>query len=151
HHKRAKPAAPGRIEFTADRGNDAFPRGTTSMQILLYSDDSFVTVNPVSGQQAEWVRMQTHRYFLTFGARSGALQHDPSTFAMLTTLDGRQTKVEALGVQMTKAADGKPVAVFGTIPAELYDQLTDENDRDKKSDKDKKSNKDEIVLMRLEL
>jgi hypothetical protein len=149
-YKLDKPAAPGHIEFTADRGNDAFPRGTTSMQILLYSDDSFITVNPVSGHHAEWVRMQTHRYFLTFAARTGALQHDRSTFAMLTTLDGRQTKVEALGVQMTKAADGKPLAVFGTIPAELYDQLTDENDRDKKSDKGKKS-KDEIVLMRLEL
>jgi hypothetical protein len=149
-YKLDKPAAPGHIEFTADRGNDAFPRGTTSMQILLYSDDSFITVNPVSGHQAEWVRMQTHRYFLTFAARTGTLQHDRSTFAMLTTLDGRQTKVEALGVQMTKAADGKALAVFGPIAAELYDQLTDENDRDKKSDKGKKS-KDEIVLMRLEL
>ena len=148
-YKLDKPTAPGRIEFTADRGNDAFPRGTTSMQILLYSDDSFITVNPISGLQAEWVRMQTHRYFLTFAAHSGPLQHQRSTFAMLTTLDGRQTKVEALGVQMTKASDGKPLSVFGPIAAELYDQLTDENDRDKKNDK--KSNKDEIVLMRLEL
>lgn len=143
NYKLDKPAAPRRIEFTA-------ARGTTSMQIVLYSDDSFITVNPISGDKAEWVRVQTHRYFLTFAGRSGPPQ-GVATFAMLTILDGRQTKVEALGIQMTKAPDGKPLPVFGPISAELYDQLTDENQKGKKNTKDKKSTKDETVIMRLEL
>lgn len=146
NYKLDNPAGPERIEFTATRGNDVFLRGTTSMQIALYSNDSFTTVNPESGQQAEWVKVQTHRYFLTFAARSGMPQQGGPVFAMWTTLDGRQPNVEVLGIQISRDPEGKALPVFGPIPDEVYNQITEESDEDKK-----KSRKGETALMRLEL
>ena len=60
-------------------------------------------------------------------------------------MDGRKTEIEALGIQLTKDDAGKTVPVFGPIPAELYDQIIEE------SEKEKKSKKEEIVIMRFEL
>ena len=71
NYKLDKPAAPKSIEFTTWRGNDVFQQGVTSWKIIEYGDDSFTTLDPVSEQQTRWVREQTHRYFLTFAARSG--------------------------------------------------------------------------------
>jgi hypothetical protein len=144
-YKLDKPAAPKRIEFIAARGNDAFQRGITSMEITEYGDDSFTTLEPATGQKTRWDRVQTHLYFLTFAARSGAMPQGGPAFAMLTVMDGRKIEIEALGVQLTKDDAGKTLPVFGPIPAELYDQLTEE------SDKDKKTTKDENVFVRLEL
>src|SRR6185503_7462838 len=71
-YKLDSPAKPKRLEFMAHRGNEAFPPGKTLMEIAAYSDDSFTTIDPASGQTTLWVREQTHRYFLTFAARGGA-------------------------------------------------------------------------------
>lgn len=132
-------ATPKRIEFTAIRGNDVFPPGTTSMVIAEYSDESFTMINPESWEQTRWIRVQTHRYFLTFAARSGTLQQGGPAFAMWTKLDGRATETEALGVQLTRDVKDKTVPVFGPIPAELSNEFTTESD------------KDSDVMMRLEL
>ena len=80
-YKLDKPAAPKRIEFTAWRGNDVFLQGMTSWKIIEYSDDSFTTMDPATEQQTRWTREQTHRYFLTFAARSGPLPHGGPAFA----------------------------------------------------------------------
>lgn len=143
-YKLDKPAAPKEIAFTAARGNDVFQRGVTSWKIVQYGDDFFITLDPVSGQQTRWVREQTHRYFLTFAARSGS--HGGPAFAMWTLMDGRQTKIEALGIQMTKDEAGKVVPTFGPISAELYDHIIEESEKDKKSSK-----KNESVIARFEL
>jgi hypothetical protein len=145
-YKLDKPAAPKLIEFTAVRGDDVFQQGVTSWQIVQYGDDSFTTLDPVSGQQTRWVREQTHRYFLTFAARSGSLSQGGPAFAMWTMMDGRETKVEALGIQLIKNDAGKTVPVFGLIPAELYDPIIEESEKDKKS-----SRKEESVIARFEL
>ena len=102
---------PKRIEFQARRGNDLFPSGTTSWQILNYTDETFASRSSTAaaGEQSLWSRLQTHRYFLTFAARD-----DTATFVMWTTLDGRKAAYEALGV--TKQGD---TARFGRIPDEL--------------------------------
>ncbi|MFY9607901.1 MAG: hypothetical protein WAU45_04705 [Blastocatellia bacterium] len=143
-YKLDSPSAPKRIEFTASRGNDIFTRGVTSMKIIEYSDDSFTTLDPASERQTQWVRERTHRYFLTFAARSATPQQGGPAFAMWTTLDGREPTVEALGIQLTKDDAGKTVPVFGPIPAEVYDQVTEVIQKDKKT-------KDEIVIVRFEL
>ncbi|MGH9753070.1 MAG: hypothetical protein ACREA2_09820 [Blastocatellia bacterium] len=110
-----RPTVPKRIEFITRRGNDAFPAGKTSLVMVEYGDDSFVTENPKTRALTRWVRAQTHRYFLTFAARGGPAL---SAFAMWTTLDGRQTKVEALGLRMENRDGAAPS--FGPIPDRLY-------------------------------
>jgi len=145
-YKLDAPAAPKQIEFTAWRGDDVFPKGVTSWKIVQYGDDFFITLDPVSGQQTRWVRQQTHRYFLTFAARSGPLSLGGPAFAMWTLMDGRETKVEALGIQITKDEAGKDVPTFGPISGELYEQILEESEKDQKSRKEKAS-----VIVRFEL
>ena len=142
-----KPAAPKSITFTTRRGNDFFPAGVTWWNIVEYSDDSFTTQDPVSEEKTRWFREQTHRYFLTLAAHTGPQQQGGAAFAMWTVMDGRNTEIEALGVQLTKDDAGKIVPVFGSIPSELYDKIVEENEKEK----EKKSNKDEIVVVRFEL
>jgi hypothetical protein len=143
-YKLDKPAAPKQIEFMAGRGNDIFQRGITWLKIIEQGDNNFTTLDPATGQKARWERLQTHLYFLTFAVRSGPLPQDVHAFAMWTSMDGRKTEIDALGVQMTKDDAGKTLPVFGPIPAEVYEKLSE-------ADKDKKSDKDENVFMRLEL
>jgi hypothetical protein len=138
-----KPAAPKSIEFTTERGNDVFPPGVTSMEITEYSDNSFTTVAPESGQPTQWVRAETHRYFLTFAARNGSAQKGGYAFAMWAALDGRGVEVEALGVHTVKDAAGKMAPAFGPIPAEVYDGIADERNDERNDDKN--------VILRLEL
>lgn len=145
NYKLDKPAAPKRIDFITTRGNDAFPPGITLLDIIEYSDSSFTTRDPASGQQTRWVREQMRRYFLTLAARSGPPPQGGPAFVMWTVMDGRDTKIEALGVQLTKDGEGKPAPVFGPIPAEVYDQIREGNEKEKKADKD------ETVIMRFEL
>jgi hypothetical protein len=133
------PTAPKRIEFTATRGTDMFREGKTSMEIVQYSDDSFTTLDSESGNQIRWDRVQTRRYFLSFAARSGQAQPGGPAFAMWTKLDGRKTDVEALGVHLAKDPKGKLTPVFGSVPAELYNEFAAESE--KASD----------VMMRMEL
>lgn len=138
-YKLDKPAAPKRLEFMARRGNDVFPPGTNSMQIMGYDEDSFITVSASSGQPIQWKRVQTHRYFITFAARGGKVPQGGPAFVMLTTMDGRMDKIEAIGLQPAKNDAGLIAPEFGLISAELYDQFVMESD--KKSD----------VMMRMEL
>lgn len=145
NYKLDKPRAPKQIEFIATRGNEGFLPGITMLDITEYSDNSFTTREPASGQQTRWVREQMNRYFLTFAARSGPPPHGGPAFALLTVLDGRQTKVDALGIQLIKDDAGKIVPVFGQIPFELYDRIREE------SEKEKKNSKEETVVLRFEL
>ncbi|MEK6300949.1 MAG: hypothetical protein AABO41_09530 [Acidobacteriota bacterium] len=144
NYKLDKPKAPTRIEFMAARGNDIFTQGVTAFNIVEYSADAFTALDPASERPTRWTRERTHRYFLTFAARSETPKQGGSAFAMWTTLDGREAKVEALGVQLTKDDAGKSVPVFATIPAEVYDQVTEAIQKDKKT-------KEEIVTVRFEL
>lgn len=129
-----RPTAPKRVEFITRRGNDAFPAGKTSLAMVEYGDDSFVTADPKTQALTRWFRAQTHRYFLTFAARSGPAL---SAFAMWTTLDGRHTKIEALGLRTENRGVAAPI--FGPIPDQLYREF--ENESRKASD----------VMLRLEL
>jgi hypothetical protein len=138
-YKLDDPAAPKRFEFTATKGSGLFRPGTISMDIIQYSDDSFITLHAESGTQIRWDRVQTRRYFLTFAARSDTAQPDGAAFAMWTKLDGRKTEIEALGVHLAVDSKGKTGPVFGLIPAQLYNEFATESD--KKSD----------VMMRLEM
>ncbi|HEX5082660.1 MAG TPA: hypothetical protein VFY40_11480 [Blastocatellia bacterium] len=128
------PDAPGRVDFIASQGNDAFPTGKTTLVIAEYGDDSFITENPKTLERIHWVRAQTHRYFLTFASRERPAQ---SAFAMWTTLDGRGTKIEALGLRMENSGGARPI--FGPIPDRLYGEFEYE------------SHKDSDVMLRLEL
>lgn len=139
------PAAPKQIEFRTNRGNDAFGPGITLLKVVEYSDDSFTTLDEVSAQKTLWLKEQTHRYFLTFIARNGTLAQDGLAYAVWTVMDGRNLKMEALGIQPVKDDAGKTVAVFGPIPAEIYERITEENE------KDRKDKKEETVMMRFEL
>jgi hypothetical protein len=138
-YKLDDPAAPKRLEFTAMKGSGLFRPGTTSMEIIQYSDDSFTTLHAESGTQIRWDRVQTRRYFLTFAARSDPAQPGGATFVIWTKLDGRKTEIEALGVHLAGDSKGKTGPVFGLIPAQLYNEF--ETESDKKSD----------VMMRLEM
>ena len=129
-----KPAGPKRVEFITERGNDAFPAGKTSLDVVEYGDDSFVTENPETRERSLWVRAQTHRYFLTFAARGGPAL---SAFAMWTTLDGRGTKIEALGLRPENRGAAAPI--FGPIPDRLYHEFEYESEKDSR------------VMLRLEL
>ncbi len=140
-----KPAAPKSITFTTRRGNDIFQPGVTWWNIIEYSDNSFTTQDPVTEEKTRWVREQTHRHFLTLAARTGPLPQDGPAFAMWTVLDGRNTEIEALGIRLTGDDAAKTAPVFEQIPAELYNQIIEENE------KEKKSSKVEIVVMRFEL
>lgn len=144
-YKLNRPAAPKGIEFMTPRGNDIFQPGMTMLKISEYSDDSFITVDEVTQQKTRWVREKTHRYFLTFAARDAALPQGGPAFAMWTVMDARGTQVQALGINITKDEAGKSVPVFEPIPAEVYERITEEKDKDKKRDKD------ENVIARFEL
>jgi hypothetical protein len=112
---------PKRIEFQTPRGNDLFPAGTTSWEILSSTDESFATrsSDATAGEQSLWARLQTHRYFLTFAARD-----DTATFVMWTRLDGQKASYEALGI--TKQGDATR---FGRIPPELMQGFARERER----------------------
>jgi len=128
------PAAPKLVEFITERGNDVFPAGKTSLDVVEYYEDIFVTENPETRDRTRWVKAQTHRYFLTFAARGGPAM---SAFAMWTTLDGRGTKIEALGLRLENRGGTAPT--FGPIPDRLYHEFENE------------SVKDSDVMLRLEL
>lgn len=154
------PVAPTRIEFTPKGKNEVFARGTSSLEIIQYTDDSFTITDLTSGYRTQWNRVEARRYFLTFAARGGPLPQPPGpVFAMWTTLDGRKTEVEALGVQLIKDETGKPVPVFGPIPPEVCSEFAyaDGSDSELKAERSNSKLKDGgsdsklKVMMRLEL
>ena len=160
-YKLDKPAAPTSLDIIAARGNEVFGRGTTTLAITEYGDDSFTTANPLThAGQTRWVRAQTNRYFLTFAARSEQINGysddvsvnippkdwrppKPSmggpAFAMWTKLDGRKTEVETLGLHLVTDSTGRMIPVVGAIPVELHKQFLSD------------SRKDSDVMIRLEL
>lgn len=144
-YKLDKPSRPKAIEFMTTRGNDVFGQGMSLLKVLELGEDSFTTRNVATGEETRWTRELTHRYFLTFVARSGAPRVGGPAFVMWTAMDGRETRVDALGVLITKDAEGRPVPVFGPIPPEIYEQT-----REPGAD-EKKGKPEEIVTMRLEL
>jgi hypothetical protein len=139
------PAKPKRIEFRTSRGNDAFPPGITLLKIIEYGENSFTTIDEISEQKILWLRAPTHRYFLTFITRNATPVQNEVAYILWTMLDGRKAKTEALGIQTVKDEAGKPVPVFGQIPAEVYEPITVENE------KDRKGKKEETIMMRFEL
>ena len=160
-YKLDKPAAPTSLDIIAARGNEVFGRGTTTLAITEFGDDSFTTANHMThAGRTRWVRAKTTRYFLTFAARSVPIDgysDDSSTnihpkegrptkpttggpaFAMWTKLDGRKTEVETLGIHLMTDGAGRTIPVVGPIPAELHKQFASE------------SRKDSDVMIRLEL
>lgn len=136
NYKLDKAATPKSIEFTTARGNDAFRQGITRLAITQYDDDSFTTRDPASGQQMQWVREQTHRYFLSFAAHPDPAQSGGPAFAMWTVMDGRKTDREALGVQLIKDPAGKAQPVFGPLPADFCDRIVEQCDQDAKRKKE---------------
>jgi hypothetical protein len=112
---------PKRIEFHTRRGNDLFATGTTSWEILNYTDESFASrsSSATAGEQSQWSRVQTHRYFLTLGARDNA-----AAFVMWTTLDGQKASYEALGIHKQDNT-----ARFGRLPDELMRSFARESKR----------------------
>ena len=95
---------PKRLEFIgiAIDKRTTIRRGKTTLLVVEYGDDSFVTADPKTQVQTRWFRAQTHRRFLTFASRGGP---SPSAFAMWTTLDGGEPKIEALGLWMGMGAE----------------------------------------------
>jgi hypothetical protein len=128
--------APKRLEFIgiAIDKRTTIRRGRTSLQVVEYGDDSFVTLNPKTQVQNRWFRVQTHRRYLTFAARGGP---SPSAFVMWTTMDGTETKTEALGLRMDDRGGAAPI--FGPIPDRLYHEFEIE------------SRKESEAMFRLEL
>ncbi len=104
-----------RLLFESRKGNDVFPPGTSSWDVIASSDTTFSTVDPTSGERTDWERVQTHRYFLTFAARSDVRTRNDLVLLMWTSFDGRGTDLEALGV----SGGRDRAAVFGRIPAAL--------------------------------
>jgi hypothetical protein len=153
------PVEPTRIEFTPKGKNEVFARGTTSLEIIQYTDDSFTITDLTSGYRTQWTRVEARRYFLTFAGGGRPLPQAPApVLAMWTTLDGRKTKVEALGIQLTKDETGKPVPVFEPISAEVYSEFeydggSESEPKDEGSNSKLKAGRDSKlkVMMRLEL
>jgi hypothetical protein len=107
-------AADPTLEFTAARGDDLFPAGTSSWQVAAFGDESFAVLDAATGERALWGRVQTQRHFLTFAAQEGRDGRVPAAFLMWTTLDGKRPAFQTLGSHAEKDA-----AHFGPIPDAL--------------------------------
>ena len=144
-YKLDDPASPTRIEFTASTKNDTFPRGTSSLQIVMFSENNFTVADITTGHRSRWDRVQARRYFLTFAARGGSASQPGPAFAIWTTLDGQKTEVEALGVHL-KTNDSVKTPIFEPVPAESYSEFEADSGSDPKV-----SASNSNVMMRLEL
>ena len=111
-------SAPGslHLEFNAQRGSDRIPPGVSAWPITEYSDDRFVTVDRATNESTRWMRLLTHRYFLTFAARSaGPGAADEMAVAMWTKLDGRRTDIDALALRGRPDARGVDAPTFAPL------------------------------------
>jgi len=128
------PKAPKVILVKADKDGGGFGPGITSMEITGYDDTSLTFVRPGSAP-TRWVRVDPHRYFIVLAGRMGTFYDNSGpTFPMMIKTDGHQTQIDAVGIY---ANGGK--WVFGTIPAETYNEFM------------KESRKDLDVMLRLEI
>jgi hypothetical protein len=114
--------SPKSISFTITREGVGEAQGATSIKIVKYDDKSFTT--GADDYTLEWERMDSNRYFLVLAGRSGVF-YDRSgpTFPILVKTDGRETKVDAVGVYFVS---GKPF--FGSVPSESCDEFMKESD-----------------------
>jgi hypothetical protein len=110
-----------RVEFSTARGNDVFPPGRSSWLVLAYDDLSFTTRDEPSQQDTRWVRVLTHRYFMTLAAIEGTGEHGGSAFATWTSVDGQRIVSEGLGLSVESNAGGGARTRFGRIPADLVE------------------------------
>jgi hypothetical protein len=112
---------PRRIEFQTRRGNDIVASGSSSWEIIAYTDETFSarSSSAEAGEQLDWTRVQTHRYFLTLAARG-----DTTLFVMWTALDGNTSVLEALGTT-TQGTDAR----FGRIPQKLASAFATQSER----------------------
>ncbi|MGH9347466.1 MAG: hypothetical protein ACRD26_09400 [Vicinamibacterales bacterium] len=119
-----------RILFKTRRGSDYFPPGDSSWQIGDYGDELFTAMNVGTGEASRWLRVQTHRYFLTFAAAASEPGGGGPAFAIWTRFDGRRTELDALGLYVARRADGRPAAAFGRLPIALASAFATEADHD---------------------
>jgi hypothetical protein len=145
YYKLDNPSNPKELQISAPKGNDFFVRGVTSLRVIGISEDRFTTRNIQTGAETTWTRETTHRYFLAFVAKTGTPPQGGPAFVMWTMMDGRETRVEPLGVHVADDENGKPQPVFGPIPQHLYDQIREPNEEEKKR------GQQETVIMRFEL
>ena len=117
--------APKRISFTTPEGVGAIAQGTTLLEITGYDDQSFTFVRPGYGP-TRLVRIDAFNYYLVLAGRSGTF-HDGSgpTFPMVIKMDGGRAQIDAVGIY---SAGGK--WVFGSIPAETYNEFMEEPRKD---------------------
>lgn len=119
-----------RIHFRTARGSDLLPPGESSWTIAAHDDASLTIPNPETGHATKWVRVQTHRYFITFAAGGPEVAEGGSAFAMWTRLDGRSTELEAMGLYAATTGEGRAAAVFGRVPAALAERFATEGDHE---------------------
>jgi hypothetical protein len=113
------PRRPRRLIFTARRGNDVFPAGESSWELVAYDDRSFAA--RTEDAQSLWSRVQTHRYFVTFAYRPAeSAERGADGLVAWTSLDGRRAVVEAFGVR--SARDGREPR-FGSIVPDVVVEL----------------------------
>ncbi len=128
------PKAPKAVIVKADRAAGGFPQGSTLMEITAYDDTSATFARPGSAP-SRWVRVDPNRYFMVLAGRMGTFYDNSGpTFPMMIKMEGQQTQIDAVGIY----ADGGKW-VFGTIPAETYNQFM------------KETKKDQDVMLRLEI
>jgi hypothetical protein len=128
------PKAPKAIVFREVQGGGSLPLGTTFMDITGYDDVSIMVKLP--GREAvRWTRVDPHRYFMVLAGRIRQF-YDGSgpTFPMLIKTDGRETRIDAVGIYPAGT-----FWTFGTIPAETYNQFM------------KETRSDSEVMFRLEI
>jgi hypothetical protein len=119
-----KDGAPTRLEFTTTGKNDSFASGTSSLEIIQYSDDSFTVADLKTGYRTRWDRVEARRYFLTLAGRRGVANVPGPVLAIWTTLDGRKIDIEALGVHLRNDEAGTTLAVFESPPVEAYSEFS---------------------------
>jgi hypothetical protein len=113
------PRRPRRLTFAARRGNDVFPAGDSSWELVAYDDHSFTARS--EDAQSLWTRVQTHRSLLTFAYRPAASAgQDADGLVAWTSSDGRRAVVEAFGARAGR--DGRST-LFGPIAPELVAEL----------------------------
>jgi hypothetical protein len=135
------PSNPKVITITTRRGNDFFLTGTTLLKILDLGEDTFTTLNTRSGEQTTWTREESQKHYIAFIAQSGA----GPAFVMWTMMDGRENRIEPVGVHSVTGDDGTSRPVFGLIPPAVYDRIKEQTEEEKAREPQ------ETVILRFEL
>jgi hypothetical protein len=137
------PKAPKTILVKTAKAVGGFAEGTTPIDVTAYDDTSITFTKPGSGP-TRWVRVDPHRYFMALAGRIKTFYDGGGpTFPMLIKTDGRETRIDAVGLYAAKDAVGIYSAnghwAFGPIPPEVYNHFM------------KEPTSDSEVLLRLEI